>query len=240
MTRILLATMIIAATIGADRAAAQKQEPRRDSRALHVYLHFGIGPGVVLGLTMGEAEPPPASKIAIVNVGTVFVNYEKAKEFKVRLQEQVDPYKAKMDKWQKEMTEYQNLLQKHDPRYNEDALKKKITERKRALEDANAEVRKLVGKQSEQQLVQLWNEINDAAKKHAVAHGFAMVLGYGDPHDAKELFTFANINRKMQGMDQGGVTPLYAHPNCDITDALVLRLNHAYREQLRKMADGRK
>jgi Skp family chaperone for outer membrane proteins len=240
MARMLVIALILTASVAADRAGAQDKGQPPANRILNIGIHFGFGPGILVNASARQEQASPVSKIAVVNVGKVFIEYEKAKHFKQVLQDQVKPYKDKMDSWHKEMTEYQDLLQKHDPRFSEEELQKRIADRKHALEDANLAVRKLIGKDSEEQLVALWKEIIATVKKHAESQGYVMVLGYGDPTDAKELHAFANINRKMHGMDSGGVTPLYAHPSCDITDGLIARLNHAYREQVRKTADRRK
>jgi hypothetical protein len=37
--------------------------------------------------------------------------------------------------------------------------------------------------------------------------------------------TFANINRKLTGMDMGGTVPLYFHSTLDISDVVVQSLN---------------
>ena len=54
-------------------------------------------------------------------------------------------------------------------------------------------------------------------------------VGVGaDPMDAKEWDTFPNINRKMQGMDLGGVCPLYIADGLDVSLDVVTSLNAAY------------
>jgi Skp family chaperone for outer membrane proteins len=168
------------------------------------------------------------TRVAIVNVGVVFTKYDKAKAFKAELTKKVEPYKLKMDDWRKQMIQYQELLQKGDGKYKKEDLEKAILERKRALEDTDREVRNLVGKQSEDQLVHLWKEINSHIKAIGATNGFHLVFGYGDPQDSKDLDTFANINRKMQGMDLGGVTPLYIAQGLDISEHVVQSLNAEY------------
>ncbi len=176
----------------------------------------------------GTGAPAGGVRVGLVNVGTVFMKYNKAIAFKDDLRKKVEPFKANMDKWHKEMVEYQDLLQKNDPRYKAEDLQKAITDRKRALEDANLAVRKLIGKQSEEQLVQLWREVVERVEIYGKQNGFHIVLGYGDPQDAKDLHTFANINRKMQGMDAGGLTPLYVATGLDISEQVVQSLNASF------------
>jgi Skp family chaperone for outer membrane proteins len=186
----------------------------------------------------GSVAPSGGVRVAVVNVGTIFMKYRKAIDFKTDLQKKVEPFKSNMDKWHKEMVDYQELLQKNDPRYKPEDLQKAITDRKRALEDANLAVRKLIGKQSEEQLVQLWREINERVRIYGQQNGFHIVLGYGDPQDEKELHTFANINRKMQGMDTGGVTPLYVAAGLDISEQVVQSLNASYAQAAVVPASG--
>jgi Skp family chaperone for outer membrane proteins len=178
----------------------------------------------------GPAGGAGGTRVAVVNVGTVFQKYVKAEAFKKELQTKIEPFKVKMDNWRKEMIQYQDLIQKGDNKYKKEDLEKAILDRKRALEDTDREVRNLIGKQSEEQLVQLWKEINNHIKAFGATNGFHMVLGYGDPADAKDLDTFANINRKMQGMDLGGVSPLYIANGLDISEHVVQSLNAAYNQ----------
>ena len=170
------------------------------------------------------------TRVGVVNVGTVFSKYRKAQVFKEELQKKVMPFKEKMDGWRKDMIQYQEMLQKGDSKYKKEDLEKAIVDRKRALEDTDKEVRNLIGKQSEEQLVHLWREIVERIQAYGAANGFHMVLGYGDPPDAKELNTFPNINRKMQGMDMGSITPLYIAGGLDISEQVIQSLNAAYQQ----------
>jgi Skp family chaperone for outer membrane proteins len=195
--------------------------------ALAIAVYFGSH----LWAQAGGGAPAGAGRVGVVNVGTVFTKYAKAQQFKDELQKKVMPFKDKMDKWRKEMIEYQDLIQKGDfQKYKKEDLEKAVLERKRALEDTDREVRNLVGKQSEEQLVHLWREINDGVRTVASANGFQVVFGYGDPMDLKDLHTFANINRKMQGMDMGAAVPLFVAPGMDISEQVVQSLNAAYQQ----------
>jgi Skp family chaperone for outer membrane proteins len=203
---ILLATGILALAAACPRSLAQGAG--------------GVAPTVSAG-----------TKVGVVNVGTVFAKYEKANIFKDELQRTIKPFKDKADKWRKEMIEYQDLIQKGDFKtYKKEDLEKAVLDRKRAMEDMDREVRNLIGKQQEEQLVQLWKEVTAHIRGYGASKGFHMVLGYGDPLKAEELDTFPNINRKMQGMDLGGVCPLFVGPGLDISEDVVLSLNSAYRQ----------
>jgi len=171
------------------------------------------------------------TRVAVVNVGTVFSKYAKANVFKEELQKTIKPFKDKADGWRKQVIEYNDMLQKQDfSKYKKEDLEKAVLERKRAMEDMDREVRNLIGKQQEDQLVQLWKEISTHIRAYGASKGFHVVLGYGDPMDQKELDTFANINRKMQGMDMGGLCPLYVAQGLDISEEVVQSLNAAYQQ----------
>ena len=87
-------------------------------------------------------------------------------------------------------------------------------------------MRKLIGKRQEDNLMTLWNEVNMGIKSVAEAYGFQIVLGYGDPMEAKDLALFPNVNRKMQAMDMGSTVPLYIHGSVDLSDAVTVTLNN--------------
>ena len=66
------------------------------------------------------------------------------------------------------------------------------------------------------------------ARAYAQAHAIHVVLGYGEQIDG-DLYTFPNINRKMQGMDLGSCNPLYHEANIDISHQVAETLNAAFR-----------
>jgi Skp family chaperone for outer membrane proteins len=201
--------------------------------ALGTAAYFGTQ--LAAQTTGGAPAANAGTRVAVVNVGTVFAKYEKAQEFKIQLQKLVEPYKTKAEGWRKEMIQYDEAIKRGDNKvdgkaYAKEALEKAILERKRALEDMDREVRNLIGTKQEQQLVQLWKEINEGIRTYGQQRGFHMVFGYGDPIEAKDLETFANINRKMQGMDLGAVCPLYVANGLDISDEVVASLNARHKQ----------
>jgi Skp family chaperone for outer membrane proteins len=193
------------------------------------------------GACSAQDDKAPPTKLAIVNVGAVFSKYEKAIALKETLQEAFAPYKQKADKWTLEITQFKAQIDKGGlTQERKDELEKLVLDRQRSLQDLDREAKSVLGKEQEAQLAALWKDVIEATEKYAAAKGFGMVLGYGDPTDPKDLTTFANINRKMQGMDAGGLTPLYAHPSLDITSGLVAALNESYRNRDTRAPGARK
>jgi Skp family chaperone for outer membrane proteins len=166
------------------------------------------------------------TKVAVINVGHVFNNYVRAKAFKAEIDELLRKPKADATKLIDEMKMYEaetrkpGLDQKQKEQYEA-----RLRNNKRVLEDMDLEMRKLIGKKQEDNLMTLWKEVNIGIEKVSVAYGFQIVLGYGDPMEKDLLNMFPNINRKMQAMDLGSSVPLYMDPNVDISPIVVFNLN---------------
>ena len=183
--------------------------------------------------TRVTAQPAAATgptRVAVVNIGMVFSKYEKAKNFKNELEGAIKPFKDQAEKHRKDILAFDEAIKtgKYAQGYKKEDYDRGILDRKRKLEDLDREVRALVGKKQEDQLVQLWREVNEKIQAYALSNGFHVVMGYGDPMTAEELASFPNINRKMQGMDVGAAVPLFVAPGLDVSNDVVRALNDAY------------
>jgi Skp family chaperone for outer membrane proteins len=174
----------------------------------------------------GGAQAAAGTKIAVVNIGLVFNQYKRAIAFKAELEKTLEPFKAKAKKLNDEAkawhddTRKQGFDIKNKPTYDAAILKNQ-----RELEDMDREIKVLLGKKQEENLVTLWKEVNTGIERVAQAYGFQIVLGYGDPMDKATLNLFPNVNRKMQSMDQGSTVPLYVHGSVDLSQAIADTLN---------------
>lgn len=189
--------------------------------------------GTRLSAQTGTTAATPAAgtgtRVAVVNVGQVFSKYEKAKTFKSELEETLKPYKTEAEKLRKGVLYYQEQLEKKNFKdYTKEQFEQGILDHKRKLEDLDRNVRSVIGKKQEDQLVQLWKEVNTHIQAFAQANGIHLVMGYGDPLTPEEMTAFPNINRKMQGMDLGSVTPLFVGQGLDISGDVVRSLNDHY------------
>jgi Skp family chaperone for outer membrane proteins len=178
-----------------------------------------------------EEHPVPAGaiRVAIVNIGVVFNKYERARQFKDELEAIMAPFKeqgkvltAQIEEWQTKA-----LAPEIDPTEKK-KLEADILKNKRQLEDLQREISRKLGKKQEDNLVQLWKEVQDGIKTYATQEGLQLVLGYGDPMEKQLLDQFPNINRKMQAMDLGSTVPLFAAPGVDIAEGVVALLNRNY------------
>jgi Skp family chaperone for outer membrane proteins len=171
--------------------------------------------------------------VAVINLLQVVKNYNKAKFYETELEETLKPYrtqaeglKAKLIQWQNYLSDPKNQQIKQEDR---EKGEQSITSLKRQLEDLDKDARKAFGKKKEQQVVQLYQEINEHVKAYAPSHGFHLVMAYFEPVTAADIFAPANIARKLEGMQMGGsCMPMYFADGMDISNAIVETLNRAY------------
>jgi Skp family chaperone for outer membrane proteins len=180
------------------------------------------------------AAPPAQTRIAVVNLLNVIKGYGKAKFYDGELEEARKPYVAKAEELKQALVSWQNYLAdpKNAPQLTDDKKQegeKNIVNIKRQLEDLDKEARKALSKKREQQVVQLYKEIDEHVKRYAVANGFHLVLSYFEPVTSADLFSGANITRKLEGMSMGGsCNPMYYADGMDISGPIIESLNRAY------------
>ncbi|MBM4068660.1 MAG: OmpH family outer membrane protein [Planctomycetes bacterium] len=182
-------------------------------------------------LAQTPATPPAQTRVAFVNIVTVFQNYTKASTYKQEMEALLKPIKDKGERLKAEIMKWQQDLQ-NDPKVYGDPTKREqyeqgILKNKRDLEDLGREAQRLVGKKNEEQVVQLYKEVNEAVKRHAQQQGFHIVLAYGENQKSgADPLNFANISRKVQGMEMGGaIVPMYMADGLDISMAVADSLN---------------
>ena len=82
------------------------------------------------------------------------------------------------------------------------AYENAILKNQRELEDMEREIKVLLQKHQEDNLLTLWKEINIAIERVAQANGYQIVLGYGDPIE-RDMFSMSSYrDRKLSAMDQ--------------------------------------
>lgn len=178
-----------------------------------------------------QAQQSAGTRIAIVNVGLVFNKYEKAQAFKKQMEKDLEPFRADGEKLKASYIQYADALKKNGPTLptkDKEAYEQYLLALKRKMEDLDREVKKLVGKKQEDQIVTMYKELAGAVQAYGQANGIQLVLGFGEQPEG-DIYTFPNINRKMQGMDLGCTVPLFASQGMDISLAIVETLNAHYR-----------
>jgi len=181
----------------------------------------------------GTPAAPAQTRIAFVNIEIVFQNYTKAKTYKEEMEKTVAPFRAEAEKLKADMMKWQRELEDPTsatkiPDFNKERWAEGVKANKRKLEDLSAQVGKMVGKKNEEQVTQLYKEVNDMVQRHAAQNGFHAVLCYGESTKLSPL-GFENISRKVQGMEGTGcVSFMYMAPGLDISQAVTDALNRNY------------
>jgi Skp family chaperone for outer membrane proteins len=190
------------------------------------------------GRLLPQASAQTPTRVAIVNIGLVFTKYDKAKAYKDQMKKLVDPFQLEGEKLKKEMLAWSEHMKdpKFDPK-EKDRYEQGIRANQRTLEDLEVKVRKLVGTTQENQIINLYKEVQSAITAYAKANGIDVVLGYGEQIDG-DLYAFPNINRKMQGMDLGSCNPLFHVPGVDISQQVADTLNAAFQRAGGASASG--
>jgi Skp family chaperone for outer membrane proteins len=182
----------------------------------------------------GKSETDGSLKVAVVNIGYVFNHYERAKVFKTDLERAFAPYKKKSKKISDEIDQLQKDTKGNDDIGVLQARQALIVQRKRELEEISIEMQQELGKKQEQNLIDLWKDVQGAIKAYATDKKIDLVFGYGDPLEKGMMDLFPNINRKMQAMDTGGAVPLFASSRVEISPAVTDLLNARWREKAKR------
>ena len=175
---------------------------------------------------------PAATKVGVVNMGTIFQKFFKVELFRQEYDREHNPLKDEEEKLRKNSADWETALSKGRDKEGgmlsvEDMAQgfKTLIDIKRRLQDLKSPyVAEKTSKKTEEQLTQLYREVNDAVKKHAEKHGLHQILAYGEPEKG-DFFSFENVTRRMQSLDQGGVVPIYFAPSLDISREVLADLN---------------
>jgi Skp family chaperone for outer membrane proteins len=165
-------------------------------------------------------------RVAIVNIGQVFNQYNRPQYMRTDLEKSLGPYKREAKQltdniktWEQEIS-FGNI--ENDAKKRNQA---NIAKAKQRLEEMGVEIARKFGKLQEENLVELFRSVQAGIKAHANRHDIDLVLGYGDVLEKDLLTQFPNVNRKMQAMDSGAAVPFALRPQGDISGAVVTILN---------------
>jgi Skp family chaperone for outer membrane proteins len=193
---------------------------------------------LVVGLLIGggplwsdskPAAASPRSRVAVVNLSHVLKNYEKYKTFQKELRESIRPFQERTEKNKKAMealTEEQKLATGAPERLVR--IEKKLKQLQRDNEDTNQEARAALEKKQNEELKILYQDVQEAVRRHARAQDLELVVHFNDPVNPAELHSPANIARKMQA---AGCTPIFVADGVDITSEILADLNERARRK---------
>jgi Skp family chaperone for outer membrane proteins len=177
--------------------------------------------------TSGGSAPaaaPLRTRIALLNIPYILRYYHRAITFQNEMKVAAEPFQKRETDFSKELEATGKEVQ--DPKLppaKREELEWKVKGLQRQIEDNRTAAQMALRKKADEQLVLIYRDIQDAAKRYARAHEFDVVLHYNDAITEQDYYSAANIARKLQ---VGTLMPLYASPGMDISQEIVNTLNY--------------
>jgi Skp family chaperone for outer membrane proteins len=217
------------------RSAHSKEENRTvKSKVVLVAGIAALGVAAYVGSRLGAQTPaavqaPAQTRIAFVNTVFLIKNYHKFKTFDAELQELAKPYEKRDKELRDNMKLWQDTVKKPDcPQAQRDQGEQEIKKRQREIEDNREAAKKVLAKRNDEQIVQLYREIEDTVKRYAGQNGYHVVLQFDERTNPAEIYSPVNIQRKLQGSaGTGCCVPVHMAPGLDITQPVLAILNPA-------------
>jgi Skp family chaperone for outer membrane proteins len=172
------------------------------------------------------ASAEPRTRIALLNLAYVIKNYKKTETFQAEMKDSLKAIDSRIQAKQMQMEQLGK--QAADPKTTAEQREGYIrdnTRLKREIEDINAEAKLSLSKKSDEQMVILYREIQDATRRYAMANNFDLVFHYIDATTQADYYLASNIMRKLQSP---ACQPFYQAPNLDISRDVVIMLNTAW------------
>jgi Skp family chaperone for outer membrane proteins len=191
------------------------------------------------------AQPPaqtaPASvKVGVVNLAFVLKNYNKFKTYNDEIEKIRLVYEKKDADLRKLIADWTKFGNEPTAKQaDREKAEETIKDCKRRLEDNQAEYNKVRSKKSDEQMVQMYKEIEAAVAHYAGPNGFHMILHYSEPLTEADKYSPPNVQRKLVGPgSSGGVCPMYFVPGIDVSADIVGTLNTMFPVQAAAPAAG--
>jgi len=198
-----------------------------------------VGVAVYIGSQLWAQQPgqpgagaaPASTKVGLVNLSQVIQGYKKFKTYQDELKKLVEPFQKKDEEIVEGLKKAQKALE--DPktagkdREDWDGYKTQLL---RAREDLTNKVKKELAKKSDEQIVQLYKEVEEAVKGYAAPNGYHVVLQYNDAPSPNEKLNPGYIQRKLERAG-GACMPMYIAGGLDISNDIINNLNQRYDAQ---------
>ena len=165
-----------------------------------------VGALIYVGSLCGQSSVPsaaarpaaaPQTKIALLNLTYVISYYHKYQAYKQEMKGIAKPYEDQIKGKQAELEAFRKeATNPATPPARVEELTKQAKKLQREMEDIGADAKAKLAKKAEGQMVELYREVQDAARRFAVSHDFDMVLQYNEPIEKDAYYTAANVERK--------------------------------------------
>jgi Skp family chaperone for outer membrane proteins len=231
-------------TAGGPRDAGSEQRPpanpNEENRTVKRTVGIAVGVATVgLAVYLGShlwaqtgapaAHPgsaSPKTRIALLNLKYVVMNYGKWKQFTEQLKSQYKTYEDRVQALNTKLEGLKAQMQKATDQAQKDQIEKDAKSTQREMQDLADEAKNTLGKKEADELVVIYKEIAAAVSRFAQANDIDLVMHYNDATTDTEMNSPQNIQRKMV---TGPCTPLYYKPNeIDISTVVLQMLNQSY------------
>jgi Skp family chaperone for outer membrane proteins len=169
----------------------------------------------------------PKTRVALLNLKYVVMNYAKWKNFTEQLKGEYKKYEEQVTALNTNMEALKKQMQTATDQTQKDNIEKQAKGLQRQMEDLANEAKSTLGKKESDELVIIYKEIASAVAAYAQATNIDLVMHYNDATSEAEMNSPQNIQRKMV---TGPTTPLYyrANADIDISPQILTMLNQHY------------
>jgi Skp family chaperone for outer membrane proteins len=178
-----------------------------------------------------QPQPPAQTRVGILNMGYVLKNYAKVNNYTEEMKGHFTQFDAALKGMKDTIEARQKQLQ--DPKLSasdKEAVTTEITRLQREMEDKNNGMKKFVAAKTDEQMVTVYKDIQEAAQRYALSHNLDMVLTHIDAVSDADFLNPGNVMSKMQ---QRACMPLYYNKSMDVSKDIVDALNKNFQPPAR-------
>jgi Skp family chaperone for outer membrane proteins len=150
--------------------------------------------------------PRRHTRLAILNLKYVVMNYGKWKDFTDRLKSSYQTYEQKAQALNGQMEAMKKQLQAATDQETREKLAQDGKNIERQMQDLSDQAKRTLAKDEQEEMVIVYKEVAAAVASYAEAHDIDLVMQYNDGINDAEMNSANNIGRKMM---TGPCTPLY-------------------------------
>jgi Skp family chaperone for outer membrane proteins len=181
--------------------------------------------------TAGYANRPasvatPKTRVALLNLKYVVMNYAKWKNFTEQLKGEYKKYEEQVQQLNNSMEGLKKQMAAATDQGQKEQIEKQAKGLQRQMQDLADEAKNSLGKKESDELVIIYKEIATAVASFAQANDIDLVMHYNDATTEIEMNSPQNIQRKMV---TGATMPLYYKANeIEISQVILGMLNQRY------------
>ena len=195
-----------------------------------------------MGATSASSVPAkpaaaPRTKIALLNLTYVISYYHKYQAYKEEMKAIAKPFEDQIKGKQAELEAFRKeATNPATPAARVEELQKQAKALQFEMENISNDAKSKLAKKAEGQMVELYKEVQDAARRYAVSHDFDMVLQYNEPIEKDAYYTARTWSGKWA---PGALIPMHYSNENEISYDVMNTLNAAYHPAARAPASSR-